>query len=569
MSGIKNIFVICCCSFLLLQNLHSQNLEKIGKKDMVTVNGGMNFNSVFYDAQGMTDRRDPFTWYFNGNLNISILDLALPFTFSYTNNRGTYTQPFNMQSCHPKYKWAQAHIGTTSMNFSPYTLNGHVFTGGGIELNPKGIYFGAMYGRLNKAVAYDASMVDYSQMTFKRNGYAVKAGFDKGDHAIGITFFTAKDDDASLLFVPPDADLFAQENAAVSLSGKTKIWKVITLNGEFAVSGLTRNINSGMETTNFNGWQKLILHTRTTTQFSKAWKGSVQYSEKNISVSVNHEHVEPDYQTFGSYYFNNDFENWTVAPSFRLLKGKLSIGFNTGIQKNNLDQSKLNTMHRWVGSATIGASFFKWMNFSASYSNFTSYTNKRPQTDPFWQPSAADTLSFYQVSQQANSSLIFSFGNKKIRESISLIGSFMTSQQEQSGTTAPVSNVLNANVAWSVQFTEMNFSVTALANANQVSTDTIVTQMFGPGIQLGKSFGKNQLRISAGSVYNQSMTNSETSSSVINHRAQISYKPKIENKKMGSPAFSANANYVMRLATNPAQGNTGELTVILNLSYSF
>ncbi|MBK7666968.1 MAG: hypothetical protein IPJ32_06170 [Sphingobacteriaceae bacterium] len=51
----------------------SQNLEKVGKKDMVKVSGGLNYSSVFYNADGIPNRRQPFTWFLNGNLNVNIL----------------------------------------------------------------------------------------------------------------------------------------------------------------------------------------------------------------------------------------------------------------------------------------------------------------------------------------------------------------------------------------------------------------------------------------------------------------------------------------------------------------
>ena len=100
MRKLLHILFLFCCSGGMLR---AQNLEKVGKKDMITVSGAMNLNSILYDAYGFTPRRDPFTWYFNGSLNVNILDVSLPFTYSYSNQHGTYTQPFNMQSCSPKY----------------------------------------------------------------------------------------------------------------------------------------------------------------------------------------------------------------------------------------------------------------------------------------------------------------------------------------------------------------------------------------------------------------------------------------------------------------------------------
>ena len=553
--------------FFLPAKSFSQNLEKVGKKDMVTVNGGMNFNSVFYNAQGFEARRDPYTWYFNGNLNVNILDVSLPFTYSYSNLHGTYTQPFNMQSCSPKYKWAQGHIGTTAMNFSSYTLAGHIFTGGGIELTPNGFYLGAMYGRLNRAVEFDPATNSFTNMSYKRIGYAGKIGFDKNGNSIGLTFFNAKDDPASLLFVPNDANLHPQENSAISFSGKAKLWKCISAQGEIAFSGLTRNIFSQTESTDFSGFEKFLINTKSTTEFFRAYKASIAYSGKNISVSVNNEHVDPDYQTFGAYYFNNDLENWTVAPAFKLWKGKITLAFNTGMQKNNLDKTKMNTTRRWVGSANFNFTPSPSWIFACAYSNFTTFTNHRLQSDPFWEVSPADTLSFYQISQQANSSLIHSFGNKSVKQSISLIASYQVTGSQQNLIVQPNATILNGNIAYSLQLAKLKTSLSIISNYNRAILGSITTELFGPGLQCSKAFGG--LRLSAGTTYNRAYSNSILTGNVLSHRAQISWSPKMKSKKSGTPVISVNGIYLNKFPILLSQRKTGELTVTANLGWSF
>ncbi|MDQ3111164.1 MAG: hypothetical protein M3R17_14830 [Bacteroidota bacterium] len=546
----------------------SQNLEKIGKKDMVTVSGGMNFNNVFYNAQGFDARRDPYTWYFNGNLNITILDVSLPFTYSYSNMHGTYTQPFNMQSCSPKYKWMQAHIGTTAMNFSAYTLAGHIFTGAGIELTPKGFYFGAMYGRLNKAIQYDAEKNSYENMAYKRMGFAVKSGFDKGGNSLGVTYFTAKDNAESLLFIPADARLSPAQNTAVSISGKTKFLKYFSAEGEFAISGLTRNIFSPFESSDFNGFEKFLLPTKSTTQFFKAMKASLTFGVKKFSISIKREQVDPDYQTFGAYYFNNDLSSWTIAPAFRLFNGKLSLNLNTGWQHNNLDETKLNTAHRWVGSANINFAPSPAWNFTTAYSNFTSFTNRRLQTDPFWVSSPADTLSFYQVAQQANASIVHTFGKTAVKQNVALIGSYQLTGTQQNLLISANTAVLNGNLSYAVQLTKSKFSFSVLANYNRVESALLLTELFGPGLQCSKTFPKG-VRFSAGSTYNLSYSNAELTGNILSHRAQFSFSPKMKKKIYGKPSLSVNAIYVNRFPVIATQAKTGELTVMANLGINF
>lgn len=559
------LFLLCCSGGML----RAQNLGKIGKKDMITISGAMNLNSVLYDAYGFTPRRDPFTWYFNGSLNVNILDVSLPFTYSYSNQHGTYTQPFNMQSCSPKYKWVQAHIGTTALTYSPYTLGGHLFTGGALELTPNGFFIGGMYGRFRKAVADDPLSPTAEQGSYKRMGYAFKAGYESGGNALTVSYFAAKDDPNSLLFVPPDAALTPMENAAVGISGKTTLWSKMILEGEFAASGLTRNIFSEEETTDFSGWEKWLVKTKTTTAFYKAWKGAVTYNTPSFSIALKHEHVDPGYQTLGAYFFSNDLENWTVAPAFRFLEGKLSLSLNTGFQKNNLAGDRLSTTQRWVGSANISYTPSKHWMMNASYSNFTSYTRNRPNADPFWTPSPADTLSFYQLAQQGNAMVSYNFGKKITKQSLAFIGSYQVTGQQQSGDVLPSSEILNGNLTWNIQWIKTKWSVTALANYNRSENGTVLTQQFGPGVQLGKSFMKSRLRFSGGGVYNRSGANAVLLNHVLSYRAMFSFTPKVHNEKLGRPSLSANAVYISKLPVAEGLEATGELTVTVNVGYSF
>ena len=70
------------------------------------------------------------------------------------------------------------------MSFSPYTLSGHEFLGGGVELTPDKIpfKFSAMYGRLQKATEPDTLSGDPS---YKRmgGGFKVVAVFASKGHS--------------------------------------------------------------------------------------------------------------------------------------------------------------------------------------------------------------------------------------------------------------------------------------------------------------------------------------------------------------------------------------------------
>lgn len=150
------LFLITTTSFS--QNVDLDNLGGfIGKGKPLKISGGFSANSVFYNSS-QDSGREAFTYFLQGNINISYMALSVPISYSYSNQGSQldYEVPFkfNRLSLHPKYKWVQAHIGDVAMSFSPYTLSGHQFTGGGIELTPKGDFkIAAMAGRLLKALA--------------------------------------------------------------------------------------------------------------------------------------------------------------------------------------------------------------------------------------------------------------------------------------------------------------------------------------------------------------------------------------------------------------------------------
>lgn len=187
--------------FLMITNSHAQqvNLENLNKnifEKPVKLGGGVSASTIFYNGND-AQKRQPFTYFLNGNINVNLFNqINLPFSFSLTNLGSDYGYPTlpNRLSVHPIYKWVTGHIGDVAMSFSPYTLNGHMFRGVGVDLTPKGPFkFSAMYGRLQKAVEYDTANT-IIPASYQRMGYGAKMRYDKEDHYLGMSVLSAKDD---------------------------------------------------------------------------------------------------------------------------------------------------------------------------------------------------------------------------------------------------------------------------------------------------------------------------------------------------------------------------------------
>ena len=190
---VKNIFY-----FLLLIPIisFSQTLdyETITNSKPIKVSGSLSTNNVYYNSN-INNSREPFTYYLQGGLNVNIYSFSIPITFSYSNQgeKLGYKLPFNFNrlSIHPKYKWITGHIGNVSMTFSPYTLSGHQFTGGGIDLAPQGpIKISAMSGRLLKATADDGD--PKTLPAYERMGYGLKTSYEREKYKLGVIGFYAK-----------------------------------------------------------------------------------------------------------------------------------------------------------------------------------------------------------------------------------------------------------------------------------------------------------------------------------------------------------------------------------------
>ncbi len=240
----------------------------------------------------------------------------MPITYSYSNQGEDlgYQVPFNFNSLslHPKHKWITAHIGSVSMNFSPYTLSGHQFTGGGIDLTPNGAWsFSAMSGRLLKATEDDGDA--RTQPAFDRFGYGLKTTYKKDKYKVRLIAFYAKDDKNSLDSIPEIRNILPQENFVLSIDGEVKLSRNLTFAGEHASTAITKDLRSPSSggSSKFS-LANILLNQKTSTAVFNAFKTNINYTIGKATVGLGYERIDPRYETLGAYFFNNDFENITI-----------------------------------------------------------------------------------------------------------------------------------------------------------------------------------------------------------------------------------------------------------------
>lgn len=547
-----------------------QDLSTISQREALKVSGGINMTSIGYKSFGLPARRDPFNWMLTGNINFSVYGWNVPFSFSYSNQNAVFRQPFNQYGISPQYKWVKAYLGYHNLTYSSYTLAGHTFLGAGVELTPGKLHFHAMYGRFNKAVAPDTAAITTIVPAFRRMGFAMKTGYAGKNQSVDFIILYAVDDTHSLL-VPADTlvanfpELRPAENIALSLAGKTVITKRLNLHAEWAASSLTRDRRSVLAE-NQQGPKSMggLMKVRTTTGLYQAFKSRLGYAGQGYNLQLQYERVDPGYETLGAYFFNNDLENITIGGSLQLLQNKISLNAQGGVQKNNLHHTDIRQTRRFVNNFTISWLPAEQWNLSATYSNFTTYTNVRPLDDPFFR-NELDSLNFYQINQNASANTSYQFGPKESKQAIMFNGTYQVVDEKATGSRTADNNsyFYSGNISYRYAIAASNLTLTAGTSCYRNIMQAMKSLTIGPVVSVSKAFFEKKLRANLSSSFNQVSTNGEYTSRVANTRLNGSYALKKKHN------FSMNLNALMKMAVTPESSGFTELTVTLNYGYSF
>ncbi|MFM9840582.1 MAG: hypothetical protein ACKVOQ_20105 [Cyclobacteriaceae bacterium] len=507
------------------QTTFCQNLETIGKEKPIKISGGVSLNQIAYAASGIDSRRTPYSYYATGNLNVSLYGWSVPLSFSYSNQSVTFQQPFNQFSMHPTYKWVTLHAGFTSMNFSPYTVGGHLFNGVGVDATPiPKLRISALYGRFLKAVQPDTTAGSKVQPAYDRYGYGMKIGYGDGKDFVEAIVFRAQDEQQSIRYIPEALGVLPQENLVMGFTAGKSLFQKILLRAEWATSAITRDTRAnGTATDNVLGNVGGLFSPRTSSSYYNALKTNVTYQGNGYSIGAGYERIDPQYRTLGSYFFNNDLENITINAATALLQGKVNVSANVGTQRDNLDGSKATTMRRVVTAMNVAFAPSPKFNLSLSYSSFQSFTNVRSQfvnINRLTQFDFLDTLNFTQISQNATVNSLYQLGsNKNKRQTISLNLTAQDAADKQGQVTQNSGlRFYNFNSSYSLSLTPQSLTLSTSFNVSMSDGAASQSRTFGPTVAVTKQFFEKKLRTTASISQNESYANGLRTGSILNGR---------------------------------------------------
>lgn len=567
----QKILFLLNLTLLGVSNSYAQNidLEGIPNSTKIKVNGSISANTVFYDSN-LRSSREPFTYFLQGNLIFNWLTFNMPVSYSFTNQGSNldYSIPFNFNrlSLHPKYKWIQGHVGDITMTFSPYTLSGHQFTGGGIDLTPKGDFsLSLMGGRLLKAVEDDSNL--QTLPAYQRMGYGAKVEYKKEKYKVGLIGFYAKDNQNSIGSVLDEREITPKENLVTSILGEINLTKNVTLNAEYSSTAITQDIRSKGNSFH-KGLSSLFFKGNESTEYHDAIKAGLNFQVAKMQLGFGYERIDPGYETLGAYYFNNDFENITINGSRPLFNNKLNLSFNVGYQRDDLKNQKQQTTSRFVGSINGSLRVNEKITLIGSYSNFSTYTNQKLNqfetiNDSDLTDEEIEALDYKQLSQNANVNLnwILTQGENS-NQNLNLNYSLASSANEQGGVirVGQANNFHNVNAAYTLGLPQKKLNITTSANFtySDIGRDDAMT--YGGSVNMNKKLFQEKLNTSFGVTYNIN-NNLGNTTNVLNFRLNASTVVADKHN------FNLNAVQLFRKSTD--QNKLNELTITFGYAYSF
>ncbi len=559
------------------------NNFKVGEP--FTARGGLNINTRVYGASGIENRQSPLYWVLSSNTDINIYKLNIPFSALVSIDRTEInlkpppppppepgepepeplppikekiTKTFARIGASPNYKWITAHGGHRNITFSDYTMSHVTYLGGGLELNPGKVRLATMVGQLAKPEPQDVALFEPNVPKYERTGWSSKVGYGTNKNFLDFIVLKAKDKDESIPTLDPQ-QVFPNENLVLGFNGQATPFKNLNLSVEYAESATTTNSNDGTTGNGQFPFPDFMLEERTSTVYGKMMDADLNYLTKDMNFAVKYQYIDPNYQSLGAYFFNQDIENFLVNTSWAAFGRKLQFTGDFGIQKDNLDASKPSTLTRIIGAANANYNAGDF-NFAANYSNYT--------TDiAFVLDSDLDSLNAVVVTQYMTLNSTYSLLTAaEDQHNFIFTGSLQEVTDEVlDPNRSAASRMLNLNFTYSYALKNGNTSLSSNVNYNENELSLVKANRLGLGIGMSQNVLKNKMNLGLNVNYFNAKV--ETDNDLVNSTVNLQFR---SNYRI-SPTHHLVVNCVLlnRLSKNNIGLNQKSNEFIANVSYQF
>lgn len=378
--------------------------ERLDGGDILRASGSIRLDAAlnaFSSADGARRRNAPFTWGASAGAQFDLLGIRAPFFLAYANRNTRYELPsYTFAGLSPSYRWVTLHAGDRSMTFSPYSLSGVNFRGGGVELRPGNWTIAAMRGRLRtESAEFAGANQSGLLLDLRRTGQGLRLGYGTDASAVEASVFHSRDRLAA------GADTLARANApeanlVLTIGGRHQLSKAIAVEVEYARSALTRDTEAAPLDGSATARTLLGLHAaNVTTASADAFRGELKFSPSFGAFGFAYERVGPEYKTHGALFIQSDFENVTASAAVPLLARRLNVSARGGLQRNDLRDVRAAQLRRVIGSAQAQYRWSDRVQTTLGVSNFN--TTNRLRVVDLSRP-AVDSVVLAQAQLSVN-----------------------------------------------------------------------------------------------------------------------------------------------------------------------
>jgi hypothetical protein len=547
-------------SFLCFSAL-GQDVEEVIRQKPFAINGTFGLGLGTYSSSGIPARQRAFSYLLSGAPTMSVYGISFPFSVVVSDQQRGFRQPFNQYGISPKYKWVTVHAGWQSLEFSPFTLAGHTFLGGGVELNPGKLRLGFVYGRFNKAIEEEPGQSSAFAQTpaYRRMGYSAKLGYGTEQNHFDIIVLNARDEASSLKNPITFSGIKPAENLVIGTSARFTFLKRILFDLDLSGSIYTNNKLS--DTVGNIQLQKVALIRKlvtlnTSTQLLAAGQSSLGYQGSNYNVLVRYRRVDPDYKSMGAYYFETDVQNYTVEGGWRLLKGQMQLNGSLGLQNDNILHDKAYRSNRKIGA--LSASYN-----TQNYGLDLRYSNYGITQDRGLNP-IVDTLRVARTNHNISAMLRYNISGDRLSQGFVLVGNIQSLVDLNNFTSGQnKSNSKTVNFSYQLNFVPHALGLNANVNYTVADISFGRTVFYGPSLGADKQFDKGKYGLNASVSYQQQKNNSTDAGTLWNGNVNGSYL--ISKRNAASISFS----YLKSNSKDITLPGFNELRSSLNLTHSF
>lgn len=277
--------------------------------------------------------------------------------------------PRNNIHLNPRYKWAQAWLGTQTPSFSALTTGDIPFFGAGVELTPGNFIFSAHYG--TSQIGINANPLQNVAGAYSQKIIASRMGYGKADGTrLILNFVKLKDEIGSLDQRPMGIN--PREGIVLSPQLQIKLSSSLVLSTETAVSAFTRNL-LGPDLFLENDFTPLadpFLDVNGSTYIDYSNISSIDWKSDNLGLGLEMRYIGPGFEPVGFRAMERDLIDYNIKTNFRLFQNRIMINGTTGLRTNNLQNSTTESTQRFIANVSLFAKVSDELSFNSNYSNF-------------------------------------------------------------------------------------------------------------------------------------------------------------------------------------------------------